>query len=568
MAALSGAARHSILCVQPAARRAAWRVLGSLLENWTHARVVSGVHRIFISSVQKEFAAERRALKTFIEADPLLSRFFEVFLFEDLPASDQRVDAVYLGEVDRCAVYLGLLGATYGFEDAGGVSPTEHEFDRATQLGKPRLIFVRGTGDDGRHAKMLALIQRACGQVIRRRFQDTPELMAAVYASLVEYLERVGLLRTLPFDAAAGAGATVADLDAERVAAFLSRAEKTRGYPLGPGTPVLTALAHLNLVENEAPNHAALLLFGREPQRWLPTSAVKCLHFHGTEVRKPIPSHQVYRGTVFDLIDQAVDFVMSKINRAVGTRAESNVAPVSYELPREAVAEAIVNAVAHRDYASNASVQVMLFADRLEVWNPGELPPALTPDRLTRPHASIPRNPLVANPLFLAGYAEHAGTGTLDMIARCREADLREPEFRQDGGSFIQTLWRPASAVAGPASELPTGQAAAQDKELWASLLKSMLSVTGQVTGQATGQAAAPAAAALRTYFSAPRTSKEIQEVLGLRHRETFLDNYLTPLLAGGWLERTIPDKPTSPNQKYRLTQKGRAWLAGPPPSS
>jgi len=62
--------------------------------------------------------------------------------------------------------------------------------------------------------------------------------------------------------------------------------------------------------------------------------------------------------------------------------------------------EAIVNAVAHKDYTSNASVQVMLFADRLEVWNPGELPPSLTPERLREPHPSIPHNPLIAEPLY------------------------------------------------------------------------------------------------------------------------------------------------------------------------
>jgi predicted HTH transcriptional regulator len=106
------------------------------------------------------------------------------------------------------------------------------------------------------------------------------------------------------------------------------------------------------------------------------------------------------------------------------------------------VAEAIVNAVAHRDYSSNASVQVMLFSDRLEVWNPGELPPALTPERLRHPHASIPRNPLIADPLFLVRYVEKAGTGILDAIALCREAGLPEPEFRQDGGQFAMTLWR------------------------------------------------------------------------------------------------------------------------------
>ena len=397
---------------------------------------------IFISSVQKELAEERRALKAFVEGDALLRRFFTVFLFEDLPASDVKPDAVYLDEVDRCAIYVGIFGAEYGFENAEGVSPTERECDRATQQGKPRLIFVKGLDDRTRHPKMAALVRKVGDQLIRRRFAGVPELTAALYASLVEYLERTGRLRTKPFDAAACPEAALADLSTEKLDLFLSRAQSQRGYPLGPGTPIATTLAHLNLIDGDLPSHAAVLLFGHQPQRFLVTSEVKCMHFHGVEVRKPIPSYQIYRGTVFELVDQAVDFVMSKINRTVGTRAFGPQAPVEYELPREAVTEAIVNAVAHRDYASNASVQVMLFADRLEVWNPGELPPSLTLDGLRQPHASIPRNPLIAEPMFLARYAEKAGSGILDMIARCRGAGVPEPEFRQDSGQFVQTLWR------------------------------------------------------------------------------------------------------------------------------
>jgi ATP-dependent DNA helicase RecG len=521
-----------------------------------------GKKRIFISSVQKEFATERRALRDYLQGDPLLSRFFEVFLFEDIPAADRRADEIYLAEVDRCSVYVGMFGNDYGFEDTAGVSPTEHEFDRASAAGKLRLIFVKGADDAARNPKMLALLRRAGDQLIRRRFGGVAELTAALYASLVGYLEQTGLLRTAPFDAAACAGSSLADLTTDKLDEFLTRARSIRGYALGPGTPMATALAHLNLLDGGTPNHAAILLFGQETQRWLPTSAIKCLHFHGTEVRKPIPSHQVYRGTVFALVDQAVDFVMSKIDRTVGTRAEGNAVPVSYELPREAVAEAIVNAVAHRDYTSNASVQVMLFADRLEIWNPGELPAALSPERLTRPHASIPHNPLLAEPLFLAGYIEQAGTGTLDMIALSREAGLKAPGFRQDGGSFVQTLWRPIPQATGQA----TTQATTQDKVLWASAFKELIARATQVTGQATGQATGQVAAALQAYFAEPKTTKEIQDSLGLSHRETFLDNYLTPMLEAGLLERTIPDKPTSPNQRYRLTAKGRTWLEGAKP--
>jgi len=78
----------------------------------------------------------------------------------------------------------------------------------------------------------------------------------------------------------------------------------------------------------------------------------------------------------------------------------------------------------------------------VEIWNPGELPPSLTPEKLRHQHPSLPRNPLIAEALFLAHYIEKAGTGTLDVIAGCRGAELPEPEFLQDGDQFVIRLWR------------------------------------------------------------------------------------------------------------------------------
>jgi len=149
---------------------------------------------IFISSAQKEFAEERRELKAYLHGDPLLRRFFEVFLFEDIPASDRRADSVYLDEVDSCDIYVGLFGQDYGYEDAEGISPTEREFDSATAAGKPRLIFIKGQNDDTRHPKMRELVRKAGKQLIRRRFTDLPELTSALYASLVEHLVRIAVI--------------------------------------------------------------------------------------------------------------------------------------------------------------------------------------------------------------------------------------------------------------------------------------------------------------------------------------------------------------------------------------
>ena len=117
--------------------------------------------RIFISSVQSELAQERETLREYVREDALLRRFFDVFLFEDVPASNRRPDELYLDEVERCDLYVGLFGWGYGSEDEAGASPTEREFDRATALGVHRLIFVKGAEDGARHPKMRALIGKA-----------------------------------------------------------------------------------------------------------------------------------------------------------------------------------------------------------------------------------------------------------------------------------------------------------------------------------------------------------------------------------------------------------------------
>jgi len=492
--------------------------------------------RIFISSVQKEFADERAALSDYLRGDALMRRFFEVFLFEDVPAADRRADELYLDEVRRCDLYVGLFGKDYGFEDAEGVSPTEREFDLASAEGKYRLICVKGSDDEGRHPKMRALVARPQAGLIRKRFLTASELVAGLYAALVEYLVEEQLIRSGPFDAAPCPKATFDDLDPERIAWFLRAARGTRRFPLAEGTSPQELLEHLNLLDDGQLTNAALLLFGRQPQRYLISSEVKCAHFHGTEVAKPIPSYQVYKGTVFELVDEAVDFVLSKIALSVGTREAGPQAPVRYEIPREVVAEAVVNAVAHRDYTSAGSVRVMMFTDRLEVWNPGSLPPSLSLESLRVAHGSVPGNPLLAEPMYLTGYIERMGTGTGDMIRRCTEAGLPEPEFAVGDGFRI--LIRRAS----PASRRGTGEA------------------TGEVTGEVTDEVTDEVRRLVRVCEGDLSRSK-LQERLGLKGEANFRRLYLEPALEAGLLEMTRPDKPQSRLQRYRRSAKGAALL-------
>ena len=98
----------------------------------------------------------------------------------------------------------------------------------------------------------------------------------------------------------------------------------------------------------------------------------------------------------------------------------------------------------HRDYTSNASVQVMLFKDRLEVWSPGGLPRGMTIGKLFAAHKSVPVNPLLARAMYLKGYIEKSGTGTGDMIAKCASWGVPAPEwYEDDPDDFRVVLKRP-----------------------------------------------------------------------------------------------------------------------------
>jgi hypothetical protein len=155
--------------------------------------------RIFISSVQNEFAEERAMLGQYIRTDALLGKFFETFLFEDVPAAEASPRQVYLNEVEMSDIYLGLYGNKYGYEDAEGVSPTEREYDRAAELHKPRLIFIKSLDENLRHPKEESLIKKVERDIVRKTFVDIEGLRTSVYASLVRYLEEKEYIRWQPF---------------------------------------------------------------------------------------------------------------------------------------------------------------------------------------------------------------------------------------------------------------------------------------------------------------------------------------------------------------------------------
>lgn len=490
------------------------------------------VIRVFISSVQKEFARERRLLCDYIQTDALLSRFFAPFIFEDMPASEVSAQEAYLTQAAECHIYLGIFGTQYGYEDSEGVSPTEREYNTATVNYTHRLIYILRTNEQ-RHPKEQAFINKVQQDVIRRSFTTYEELRTAVYNSLIDYLVQKEIIRRVPFDAAAHPVATFDDIDPERVRTFVNRAKEKRNFPLSfsDGMEKILSAIHV-LTDDGRLTNSALLLFGRDPQRFFRTSEVRCAQFYGTIVEKPIRNYQVFSGTLFEMIDKAVGFVMSRIDARVGTREHSVDAPVDYELPESAVAEAIANAVAHRDYTSNASVQVMLFRDRLEVWNPGRLPNGFTVQKLCEIHSSEPTNPVIAHPLFLAGYIEHLGTGTTDIIADCEHYGLPTPEFHQ-AEDFRTIIHRNEKVTEfhEKVTELDVKSNRPQQNSNRPRLTAKQKKV-------------------LEFCNETPRTAKEILEMVGVKYQAKTVLQYTTKLVLMGVLRPTTAI-PNDPNRKY-----------------
>lgn len=402
-------------------------------------------YKIFVSGAQKELAKERRAIKELISENILLKEHFTIFLFEDHPAESKSADMIYIKEVNKSEIYIGILGRKYGSLSRDKISPTEREFRQAQKQNKHILIYLKGKNDAKRDRRLRALIseiKKPDRGYKYERFNTILELKNHIFESLVSFLKEKGIISKAVFDMSSCEEVAYNDIDKEKVKWFLRIAKGERNYPLNETTPAEDAFVHLNLLKNGKLTNAAVLLFGKDPQKFHIQAEVKCLHFHGTEVEKPFETYHVYKGNVFDQVDSALGFVLDRLKRPVIPEPGKATTKRPFEIPEFVIREGIVNAIAHRDYYSSAAVQIMVFIDRIEVWNPGKLPPQLTIDALKKPHPSFPHNPLICESLYLAKYAEKAGSGTVEMIKQLKENGLLEPEFIQKMGRFVTVIWR------------------------------------------------------------------------------------------------------------------------------
>ncbi len=254
-------------------------------------------------------------------------------------------------------------------------------------------------------------------------------------------------------------GLLVDHLSRNAVEDYLSRAQRSLTTP----TELVMDNLRLQLTDGKLCNAAALLF--AEGSRLPAGSQMQCGFFRD-DVGVDFLDEQTIEAPVLTQLRQALAFVARNTRKAIRItgRPEREEIP---EYPEAAVREAIVNAIVHRDYTSSGHVQVRIYRERLEVWNPGSLPYDVTIESLYGMHPSRPRNRRLAEAFHRAGLIEQWGTGTLRILRACADRGLPQPEFRYEMGTFIVRFQsadsQPASAGASHAGTLSDRQRKALD---------------------------------------------------------------------------------------------------------
>ena len=204
------------------------------------------------------------------------------------------------------------------------------------------------------------------------------------------------------------------------------------------GATVETLLGKLKLLNNGKPTNAAVMLFGKNTDDY-PQLLLRMACFKGNDKNEFLDNKQEM-GNFFDLLDAGTAFCFRNLRLAgkiVGMRREEQL-----EIPAEALREALINALCHREYDNpRASVSLAIYYDRIEIVNPGHFPAQLTPENIKLQHDSFPFNLKIAQVLYQTTYLESWGSGVRRMVKLCEAQHLAEPEYRL-GNNTITVIFR------------------------------------------------------------------------------------------------------------------------------
>lgn len=408
-------------------------------------------YKIFVSANQKELHNERFAVKEVVNGNEAMRNYFDVFVFEDLPARGIAPSKEYLKQVGNSNIYMCIVGQEYGVTGKDGISATEREFKYflKTQPKGEVIVFVKGDrlADTKRDKGSKEFFEMIRGSFIYKRFKNVDALKTQVLNSLISFLDDKGEFSKGPFDKTVRRDLGYETIDEQAVKDFL----QNRAIKMKVAVPKVTIknflVNTLKVVKKENgklyPTNTAILFFGKDPSEHISHHEIRIARFRGTTRLSFIDSKEI-KGTIYKMLDEVESFFLRN-TRLANKIVEFKRVDIP-EYPFEAIREAVINAIAHRDYTRRGTpIMVSIFDDRVEVSNPGGLLPGLNIKRLEGHHST--RNETICNIFHETLDMERFGTGIKKMKTSMGKHGLLDPEFSEEGDFFVVRFYGPGDKI-------------------------------------------------------------------------------------------------------------------------
>ena len=416
--------------------------------------------RVFVSSVQNELEDERLIVQNLLNTDPFLFQHCAPVLYEFEPASPEKALDGCIAAVDECHVYLLIIGQQYGTR-VGDLSITHAEYRRAKQRELPVLVFIRGPRSVKREEGTEALLKEIEADGPKyKRFGNVVELQKEVRAALVKLLKvRFGrtpssdeneiaeqtIEATSPFESQPLKRVTWRQVDHGVARRLVAAAEGVDAASVDATALLQSAILRgLVWLDGDSGEHyataAGIILLARDPSAVFPQCRILADAYRSTEADGDPRDHEDIRGPMPDVIERAIQFVDRNTRHPMRVVGLNRVRVDEY--PVEALREALVNAVAHREY-ENAGRKILLevYADRVVVLSPGLPPKPITIDRLRKGnYKPCSRNPVLAHSLSYFHRIEERGSGFRRMRNGMLAHGLDTPVLGMDTGYFQVTF--------------------------------------------------------------------------------------------------------------------------------
>ena len=396
---------------------------------------------VFVSSNQGEFSEERKFIADEIRKDSSFDDYFDVYIFEEDTAKSQSSDKIFTERVEHSDIYIGIIGNQYGTVYTNGLSATEFEFKKFDAKNSNSYFFVKM--DDNADEKSVAFFNKICNSKKYKRFTTKEELLVEVKNSLKECM--ISNSKKEVFDSTIIDDSTYDDVDEEAVELFYNVLKNTTVKELFSqrSTPQILECVGAGKIDSKGIfhlNNAGALFFAKDISKFGLDYEVKMVRFNGND-RREIIDQLTITSSIFLLLNNFEIFFNK--NTKMGTVIRGFNSFNIPEYPIEAVREAFVNAIAHRDYSLREDgIIFYIYDDRILISSPGGLPYPLTIDDLKLEVNPKHRNKVICNIFKYTTYMEHFGTGINRMTCEMRDSGLALPEF-YDGNYFKVILRGP-----------------------------------------------------------------------------------------------------------------------------